>query len=742
MALKYYIEFVDRLENLYRVEIDSPAYEGEPIQLTPAENPLYINWNGNDDDNPFKMHVINSNIEITVVSELLDVDELMLINDASYKCRVYYQSALHWQGYVISDGIKAIDSGVPYDITIRAIDGLELLPNTDFVGHSGWEDIIVDGVTSSRRAPIHAIRTVLFNERHLDNTLPIRWSCSLKNLRYPISDAIGGQTDFDKDGKLSLLRNKTAFWWLDNLVKSLGCWVFQQDGYWYILSYTDLLSNDGILDFWEISTEIYTPVTATSVSIDLNIQGSDFVNENQTFFSKKPLSGVNVTYQNTTDSGNVIPNGTFDNWSFGALVDWGFEDIAGDSPLLEQYESLNKRTGYAVRVANDGTATQSAVFSFFGTMPLDTKVLYKQMTWGFTFMPQFGFAYYTDTGIINFEQTPLKVSVTFTWKGETWYLNEYGYWWNENTATTQQKVEIAENRPGAPGFYLLFTRDVAFQPGDVIYVSVLRSGVVENHTIVFDTLMTTQQGIDLMMGQIGNCTQIIGIPDKMGFRIENVTYPSVANTVKLGKTKDAVENINVINVDGVKINDIVQIQFTGKGGNSEILFPEIDNYNGIDGRLDIKFTIPPGQAFVLDELYMNVANDNDIYSIVLDSSKNSKEDYTLEISSGFSGNLLSSYKDRYYNANESMLWTGGKTLTQIYGETIMNWRNKPCRIFDGDIDDKVGWGLYDILGLKYVPLSIRQNCRDVISTVTATEIRQDVLSYSVTHKSSGDNEGA
>src|SRR5690606_40758079 len=110
----------------------------------------------------------------------------------------------------------------------------------------------------------------------------------------------------------------------------------------------------------------------------------------------------------------------------------------------------------------------------------------------------------------------------------------------------------------------------------------------------------------------------------------------------------------------------------------------------------------------------------------------------MEISSSFSGHLLSSYMNNYSNADESMLWTGNKTLTQIYGETIMNWYNKPCRVFEGDVDVVRYWGFCSICGVYYVPLSVRFDARDEISSVIAIEIRLDAQSYNVRYVFSDD----
>src|SRR5690625_2116080 len=90
--LKYIVEFSDFKNQNWRIEIDSPDHTGDPISLIPAENPLVLEKNGNTDDNPFLQHIIPTTANITVISTGLDIEELMYVDDASFECRVYYNT--------------------------------------------------------------------------------------------------------------------------------------------------------------------------------------------------------------------------------------------------------------------------------------------------------------------------------------------------------------------------------------------------------------------------------------------------------------------------------------------------------------------------------------------------------------------------------------------------------------------------------------------------------------------------
>lgn len=764
MALKYVIEFVNFREQLHRIEIDSPTYTGDPVELEPADQPLRMEWNGNQDDDPFRAHVINSTAQIQVFSEneqgvKWDIQELMSVNDASYKCRVYINSVLDWQGFILSDGIKEQDAGVAYPVTIKAIDGLELLDNVEFQLVDNYPAIIVNAQSSAPRCPMNMIRLALFAPANLDNRLPIRWSCSLRNSQFLTDDAFAGRTKINPDGKLTIYKKYSAFWYLKNICQSLGCWIVQRQGYWYIINYADMINLSGQLDFWEISSSTSSVQTAVKVPVNLSQDCNDFIGDNNSLWVKKPLGGVTVTYQNTTIEGDVLPNGNFDGTSLGQIVDWNFLPIAGDNPNMLLYESLFQRKGNAVQIANDGAASDEAQFSHYATIPLDTWKLFPSCTFGFTFMPQKGFQYNTSTEIINWSNNPLKISVSFQVSPSlTYYLNEFGFWQNEGRGLNlgTQFVRTDKTTYTSPFVYHSYNMyyEGTANVGDTLEVKI-KSGIGSNTYNTYSFTVTSVEEGNLELALYGLMNALPNSIDGYNLTNKSVTMQSatlgyvryaitngfgdpVCSTYKSGNTQEF--RYIYPFVEGLKINDVAAFPFSGKGGNSEILLPEIDNYNAEGtGRLMVRFFVKPGQQYVLDDVYFKVPQNNDVYTVNLSGSKNPKEEYTMEIGSSFSGHLLSSYGDGYTTRSLSMLWTGQKTLSQIYGESIMKWRNKPCRVFEGEIDQRVEWGYLGIRDVNYVPLSITYNAKDGISSITAIEARQDDgLILVVEHKSSSD----
>lgn len=746
MALNYIVNFGDRTGTLYRIEIDNPNYTGDPIELIPSENPLILSWEGNSDDDIFKTHVIPSSISIGVVSTGLDFDTLFYINDTSFKTRVYRAGELYWSGYLISDGVQEIDSGVPFDVTLTAVDGLAFLDNTPLVWNNYTNGRInIGGVLNAQRAPINAFRVALYESANLNNPLPIRWNSSLKNDSKSSSDMIAGLTVINPRGELSQTE-KTNYWWLENLCKSAQSWLYQRNGRWYINRYFDTYG-------YEITTNTTSEQTPSNVLVNdlTELQASDTLNESWYWFGKKPLGSVEVLYQSTRDANNnIVPNGDFSITSLGSILYWEFTENPSGGAFYDIYEtSITESGGNSVDLiypTDSSTPTNRAVFSFNNYTSVDADKLFRDFLLSFTVMPLNGFVRNTSTNIINWDNKPLKIKVEFLTGGKSFYLNEFGFW--QRVPLTGNFLEMSASNLNSKSIKFTFTG--VPMAGNVINFQ------FKYNNLGIDTYPTGQYivtendenlGISHMVSNIGNIV-ISQLPHSSSwsytYNSNSITFSNVfsgtttnngsfVNNNSSGIDRDGFMSISA---QGTAIGDVINFQFQGKGtNNSNILFPRGK------GRVKVSFMLKEGQRYVLDNVRMTVGTANDVYTVSLPSSPNSKESYQIGISSGYSGFMYSSYGSSYSDVHLNEYWNGGKTLTQLYGEAIMSVRNRPCRVFSGTIDRLMEWGLFSLMGHVYAPLSMRVNIKDKTTEVVGVEFAPSTPmgGYAVTHKSSGDN---
>lgn len=721
--LKYTIEYVDRLDGRWRVEIDSPSYSGESIPLIPADNPVIKQYLGNNDDDIFKMHVISSSLTISVVNTGLDIRELMNINDASYKCRLYYNGILDWQGYIVSDNIQQIDSGVPYDVTIRAIDGLDVLDNSE-LRWNNLRRINIDGNQSALRCILNAVRVALYDDRNLGNVLPIRWNTSLKNDKYPNSDMMAGLTQINSDGWATVDRDDSAHWWIDNLSKSALSWVYQRSGVWYVDNYFDSL--DGNFDGYEILDDSDTAMAYNGVSVT-PISMSDTVNENWFWFVKKPLGKVNVTYNSFTlnnNSGNVIVNSEFTQTLIGDIFGWT-QSYGG--MFIEQEEGITERGGYSAKVDNRLFGNKEDGYLIATDMPLDTDVLYKECSLGLVWLPLQGYPL-NEQGNIDFTKFPMHISVKYEFDNRELYLNEFGYWSDKNAPANSEITRLAYSETSPIAFIIEFNDQKNFFPGDRFVATVKRGGGIERYEVVFYETMDVIGGINYLATQIPNSGSIVS---GKTFRILSVDDRSSSNAY-MDKIDDYYKKIEFSTTAPLKQNDVLAWQFQSRGTTGDIKIPKGK------GKLSFQIYSKANTVMQIADVYFNVNNAKDVYTISVPSSKNSHEEYSMQISSGYSGNMVTSYGDSTSTVNESEYWDSGKTLTQIYGEHIMSVRERPNRVFSGSIDKVVEWGLFELDGIKYAPLSMSLNTRDLITDVVGVEFIPVQSVYQVEHKSSSD----
>src|SRR5690606_16329502 len=109
--------------------------------------------------------------------------------------------------------------------------------------------------------------------------------------------------------------------------------------------------------------------------------------------------------------------------------------------------------------------------------------------------------------------------------------------------------------------------------------------------------------------------------------------------------------------------------------NSEILMPDpglLDGSQSEDtGVLQIEFALLEGQKYVLDDVFIRVEDNNDVYqSLNTSASKRSnRQNVELGISTSFNGFFLSNYMTSYSKSNTEFVVTDGKYPANTPGAT-------------------------------------------------------------------------
>ena len=186
--IKYRAEYKSLINDTWRIDIDIPSYNGEPLKvLGVGESACTISYDGSGDD-IFESHIQGSQAKINLYQGgVIDIEELQIIDDLTAKVKVYKNNNLHWSGFLVPDGIQEYSKNHKnYEVNLTATDGLKSMDGLDF-NYTNPRGIEIDGLISEARCPLNTLRQC-FNK--LDNVLKIRWSCSLKSVTDTIASSL------------------------------------------------------------------------------------------------------------------------------------------------------------------------------------------------------------------------------------------------------------------------------------------------------------------------------------------------------------------------------------------------------------------------------------------------------------------------------------------------------------------------------------------------------------------------
>lgn len=654
MAVKYRITYRAHDDIAWNIDISNRSYTGEVITLAKgvSGNACTITYSGGVDD-PYEP-LVHSKANIKIYNQgQIDILELQEAQDRDFVVEVFRSGELYWKGFVIPDGITQTFQSPPYDVTISATDGLSLLEGIPYTGLLGSP--MPDG--SGQKSPLAFFRNVFSDvtptETLLGNNLPIRWVNGLECTAFPGIDVMAGSVKWsmrDEAQKDSQGNIQNSLYILEEILRSFQSRIYQAGGRWNIERINEVAS--GAYTWKEVGavTGDY-PVPVTTGSVDgpksLGRDGYRFINEDQIFTVKQGLKSVKVTYAPTVRE-NVLPNGNQD-IALGELtipptpfkpLYW---NLTGGDTGYVSVNSIVKQRGKATEIENTmqvqrSFAMNDSINPVTAYLPIDTTTLYRRMSFGFTILPQSGFAVNTD-GIIT---APVRVWIRLV-VGTTFYtLTEFGTW-----------------------------SEVLIDP----------------------------------------------IP---------------------------------IYLNNAKINDVVQVDFNR---NQEILLPAspVPLAPGVRSDLTVQFRVDPGQKYTLDNIYIKVDQNNDIYESSLSGSSNTDtEEVELKISSSFTGFHLSNYMTTWSRSDEESFFKDGDfytgTLTGLTANAMMRFRHKSSLIFNGSINVRnKNWTfgeIYEIQTLtdrKFLPLNASYNTETAeVNGLVAIECRNDAITLTEKHYGSND----
>lgn len=763
MAIKYKIEYCNRSNDDFKIEIDLPDYEGDIVEFVGVGAEIS---HDNTNDDPFNDHVISSQASVTfILPPEKDIEDLQLASDLTVKVKIYKNEALFWSGFLINDGLQELFKGYNAPVTITASDGLRQLEGLDF-DYTQVHAINMPEYTANFRCLLGYIEGCV---KTIGNELDIIWNCEIRNENDLDKDFLAGITEFDTTAELSRSQKWDCYKFLDGILKSANLTIQQVNGIWYVQDRLHVNKESGILKGYKLIDE-----TAISYTEDLNKEFTE-IEDNTVRMVKKAISTVEMTYKNVRNE-NIVPNGSFNLWNATAVKPLYWSVKNGINEIGESITGRLKDDNGDDEVSVKVKATESECELYLDNwLNFDAHKLFKRFTLGFTFMPSdFPTKVVDGQTLIDWDNAPLRMEIKYTAERNDivydFFLNENGYWVRDTTDNLKFVESIKLNNDydceivlvgrGMEGQKLTIkqpfrrwrwdnTPTLLHPQGQYRYSSLTKTTEIE----ITETFETIEETIDFITSTYGyeklsySSFKVKGIKEGERNEITKQQYDDQVHLTEATITNStAVTTTNYIQimVDQMKNGDIAALQFTSKGNQGRITIPDPNELRGYNnngrGRMYIKFILPNElTACTFEDVYFNVDDNNDKYILKLPALKDSVEQIEMEVSSSFSGFLLSSYMTDYSDSDVNMLYskdgfTG--TLTEHYGRDILRWRSQACRVIDTTLNGYVRPIDYiEFYGQKFVPLSIAYNTESDTSTVTLFEIKtNDLTNMEITHE--------
>ena len=142
---KYYAEMRSKYQGIrWRCEIAQRGYTGGSEEMTfSGTSPIKVTWERRGDDfyTPVKASEASINI---LCKDNFHYLGLFTSDPREYRMSLYRNGRLFWRGFIVADLYSEKFAAPPYDVTIKAVDGFNILSNIDF------KDILGMGTTGKR----------------------------------------------------------------------------------------------------------------------------------------------------------------------------------------------------------------------------------------------------------------------------------------------------------------------------------------------------------------------------------------------------------------------------------------------------------------------------------------------------------------------------------------------------------------------------------------------------------------
>ena len=317
------VNFTDPEENIYRIEINDPDFEGTKRTVQGRATLSYPTTKTMDvlRGSTLKMELEASN-DTSYYSFLVEK-----VGDAKLPVILYRNGNIHWSGFIKPDGVLESMVNDYWILNVQAIDGLGYLENTSFIKDNGDSysgpmkelDILARCLNLTGQEINFRLYDFNIYFTQFENIAPVI-------SQTPITDTYINTDRFKQtDNEASPFNAKEV---LESLLKKYGAYVTQQDGVWNVVRLIDYFSKSITMQYFEFYFNgVYTgntdsPDRVFTLGSQINNFYPHHANANQQKYYKTSLGAYKVLYkygfvESVMLNSNLIFNnadGDIDNW--------------------------------------------------------------------------------------------------------------------------------------------------------------------------------------------------------------------------------------------------------------------------------------------------------------------------------------------------------------------------------------------------------------------------------------------
>ena len=359
-ANKYLATFATKSGKIAYLYLAEDGYIGSIIEYQGVHIDLQYIPNS---DNPFEpIFASQLNIVLDVTDNITNIPNLLTLNDRKYNAKLYIDSDLEWQGWVLSDSVQLNYSTGRRQLSFNAIDGLGILKDIP---------LPIDLSINSNE-----LNTLLYYINLCLNTLLLPNNPNLKIVCSYFASAMSNRTThtYSEPFSQTYLPNRTflnnyvytdCLTVISNIVKSFGCRIFQAGGKWWIVAINEFANINAYYTEYDYTMAVVGSGTINTLT---QIQGYTGNTSNLYFIDNSQIKllrkGFNKIQENISISvsDNYASNGNFRPYVGNVVSNWDvFATGVGSSVTIVDDPSYTSAQYRLVRGTTGTAAIQIGV---------------------------------------------------------------------------------------------------------------------------------------------------------------------------------------------------------------------------------------------------------------------------------------------------------------------------------------------------------------------------------------------